>query len=598
MTQTLGQLLVNDILPKDMQVSGPVTKKDLDQKLYTLARQDTVDAARRIEKLRQLGHELATTEGISATLDDITPDYALQKKMLGPVLRQMQQTDNQEKRQDILREAQPRVVDASKSHAGSFGTMVRSGARGRPVQLSKNLLAPVMALTGTGDPVPWLVHHNYAQGLRASEAWATHVETRNNQIDTRLSVTEPGDIGKILVNNMADQLVTSEDCGTNNGVMMNIDSNDVADRYLAKSVAGFPHNTLITPQVITKIKDRGEDNIIVRSPMTCEAHTGVCKKCYGLNEFGKLHPIGTNVGIRSAQALSEPLTQFALSSKHGIRTSPQDKSIAQGHKGLRQLLDIPESFSHSATVAPIDGQVSHIEKAPQGGFLIHIDQEQVYTPPDRPPTVKPGQNVIAGDVLSSGTANPAEIVLHKGLGVGRQYLTDQLHGIYKRQGLDIDRRHVELLTKSHLNRVRIDDDPSNTYYPGEIVQYNSLLGHLRENAKEKSLKDASGDILASNQLHFTAGTRLTPDVIDNLRQAGIKKVLVPEDSIKITPIMRPITRNPLLNPDWLARLGHRYLQESLLQGAHFGEKAKIHGTHPVPALAYGAEFGQGRDGEY
>jgi DNA-directed RNA polymerase subunit beta' len=596
-TQTLGQLLVNSILPSDMQVSGPVTKKDLDQKLYTLARQDTADAARRIEKLRQLGHELATTEGISATLDDITPDYALQKKMLGPVLRQMQQTDDPERRQKILAETQPRVVDASRSHSGSFGTMVRSGARGRPVQLSKNILAPVMALTGTGDPVPWLVHHNYAQGLRASEAWATHVETRNNQIDTRLSVTEPGDIGKILVNNMADQLVTSEDCGTSNGIMLGINSGDVIDRYLAKSTAGFPANTLLTPQVLTRIKKQ-EDSVIVRSPMTCEAHTGVCKKCYGLNEFGKAHPIGTNVGIRSAQALSEPLTQFALSSKHGIRTSPQDKSIAQGHKGLRQLLDIPESFTHTAAIAPIDGQVDKIEKAPQGGHLIFIGQEQIYTPPDRPPTVKPGQRVTAGDVLSIGTANPAAIVKYKGLGTGRQYLTDQLQGIYKRQGLDIDRRHLELLTKSHLNRVRIDDDPSNTYYPGEIVQYNSLLGHLRENAKEKSLKDASGDILASNKLHFTAGTRLTPEVTASLSQAGIKNVLVTGNDLKITPLMRPITRNPLLNPDWLARLGHRYLQESLLQGAHFGEKSKIHSTHPIPALAYGAEFGQGRDGEY
>lgn len=598
MVQTLGQLLVNNILPGSMQAKAPLTKKNLDQRLYELARQNTPDAARKIEKLRALGHELSTTEGISATLDDIAPDQNLKNEFLRPALKQIAKIEDPGERRALLAKLQPQVIDAAAGHPGSFSMMVRSGARGKPVQLAKNVAAPVMSLQASGDPTPWLIHHSYAEGLRNSEAWATHGETRNNQIATRLSVVEPGDIGKILVSNMADQLITTEDCGTQNGIMVSVEDGNAADRYLAREEGKFSRNTLLTPQALSQMRKNGLKNILVRSPMTCEAHQGICQRCYGLNEYGKSHSIGTNVGIRSAQALSEPLTQFALSAKHGIRSTTTDKTMVQGHKGLRQLLDVPATFANKAALAPIDGTVDKVEKAPQGGHTIYVGQTGVYTPPGYPPIVKPGQRVIAGDQLTEGVPNPAEVVALAGLGIGRRQLVDQLQQVYKQQGRDLDRRHIELLTKSQLNRVRVDEDPSEKYYPGEVVEYNEFMRGLQEDAENVPLSKAEGRTLASNYLHYTAGTRLTPPVVNALKEAGVKDVQVPDRDIKITALMRPASRNPLLNPDWLARLGHRYLQESIMKGVHFGETSKLHGTHPVPALAYGAEFGEGEPGQY
>jgi DNA-directed RNA polymerase subunit beta' len=477
--------------------------------------------------------------------------------------------------------------------------MVRSGARGKPVQLSKTLAAPIMALQHSGEPVPWMIPRSYAEGLRTSEMWATNTETRNNQIDTRLAVTEPGDMGKILVNNLADQLVTRGDCGTTNGIMMATDDPQTVDRFLAQTAGGLPAGTQISPQALTRLRGKKINKIMVRSPMTCEIQTGVCQKCYGLSERGKVQRIGTNVGIRTAQALAEPLTQFALSAKHGVRTTLKDKNTVSGHKGLRQMLDVPESFAHKAALAPSDGEVTNIQPAPQGGMFISIgDDQQVYTPPGYDPIVKRGQTVYAGDTLTRGTPNPAEVVMHKGLGAGRQYLVNQIQSIYKNQGLDIDRRHIELLTKAHLNRVRIDFDPQNRFTPGDLIDHNKLMGMLRADAEEMPLRHTTGKMLAENKLQYTAGTRMTPEVIEELRNAGIRSVPIATSPPEMTPTMKPIVRNPLLNPDWLARLGHRFIESSILQGAHFGEKSNIHGPHPVPAIAYGAELGEGQDGNY
>lgn len=598
MSFTLGQMLINDILPKGMEINGPVTKKDLNSRMLDLAKSDTPDAARRIDALRRLGHELSTTTGVSATLDDITPDYASRDRIVKPALHRLQGMEDTDARRMLIKDTQQELMEATKANKGSFGMMVRSGARGKPVQLMKTVAAPVMALTHTGEPVPWLIPRSWSEGLRTSEAWATHVETRNNQIDTRLAVTEPGDMGKILVNNMADQLVTTDDCGTRNGVMMGIEDPQTADRFLARGEGGFPKDTVTAPRMLTKLKAKGIKAVMVRSPMTCESKSGVCQKCFGLNQAGRTHEIGTNVGIRSAQALAEPLTQFALSAKHGVRSTVDDAAKVQGHKGFRQLLDIPQTFANKAGVAPEDGIITRIEKAPQGGHFIYVGESQMYTAPGYAPTVKENQHVLAGDVLTKGIANPSDIVKHKGLGAGRQYLVEQIQGLYKNQGVNIDRRHLELLTKAHLNRVRVDHDPSGRFFPGEPVEYNKFISSLQDDAEDMSLDKAAGKTLGGNSLHFTAGTRITPDVIAALKEARVKTVPVIHNMPQVTPIMRPIVRNPLLNPDWIARLGHRYLTESLLQGAHFGEKSDIHGQHPIPAIAYGAEFGNGPGGNY
>jgi hypothetical protein len=301
--------------------------------------------------------------------------------------------------------------------------------------------------------------------------------------------------------------------------------------------------------------------------------------------------------------MSEPLTQFSLNAKHGgrIDTGQDRGKRPEGIKGVRQMLEIPRSFMHKATLAEHDGQVARIDGAPQGGRYVWVGETRHYVPPNLEVTAHVGQKVEAGDQLSDGVPKPDEVVRHKGLGEGRRYLVDALHAIYKGAGADIDKRHVETLAKSVLNHVYVadtSDEHDHALLKGDVVDYNRLQAELAKGARELPVDEAIGETLAQNALHFTAGTRVTPTVRDALRRQAITHVRVAPQAPLLEPLMRPASRTPLLNPDWMARLAHRYLSESLLAGAHRGDQSELHGYSPIPAYAAGSEFGHGAEARY
>jgi hypothetical protein len=271
----------------------------------------------------------------------------------------------------------------------------------------------------------------------------------------------------------------------------------------------------------------------------------------------------------------------------------------EGIKGVRQFLEIPTSFLHKAVLAEHDGKITRVDTAPQGGVYVSVDDARHYVPPDQTVLVSPGQPVFAGDALSDGVPRPDEVVRHKGLGEGRRYLVDALHDVYRRSGADIDKRHLETLARSVLSHVQIvDPGPEDSFMKGDVVDHNRFKAALARTRRTLPSGDAVGETLARDTLHFTAGTRVTPTVSATLIRRGIQDVEVVDHGPMAIPFMRPASRTPLLNPDWMARLGHRYLKETLLAGAHRGDESDIHGYSPVPAYAAGTSFGLGQEGRY
>jgi len=599
MAQTLGQLLINGVLPEGYKSTDPLTKSALTKKLIAIGKQQPDKYVEVVSRLKQIGDKLSTLEGVSVGLDDCAPYYEKRDAIMRPALEAFKKAESQSDREKIILDVQDKMLAHTKEHPGTMTGMALSGARGNIPQLMKTVASPVAAVDAKGVLTPWLISHSYSEGLSPAEYWVTGNEARINTVKSSTSVAEPGDLSKIMINSMYSLVITQDDCGTKNGIPMSTSDGHVVGRYIARDIEGHKRNELVTLGLISKLRNNHAE-IFVRSPLTCEAHEGVCRKCQGLDEKGQPHNIGVNVGVRAAQALSEPLTQFSLNAKHGVRLLKGTSKMPEGLQGVRQLIEVPQSFFHKATLSEVPGSVEKIIPAPHGGHYVYIGGVEHYISPLLQILVHVGQKVEAGDVLSEGIPKPDEVVRHKGLGAGRQYLADALHAVYKGQAGDLDKRHFELLARAELNHVRVLDhsDKHPELLRGDIVPYPTYKNAIAVHTKTLPLDKAEGHLLGKETMHFTVGTPLTASVLNTLRSHGYKTVDIAEDAPRVEFIMKPMTRNPLLNPDWMARLAHRYLKDSLLKGVHFGDVTDFHGANPVPAYAYGAEFGSGSDGKY
>lgn len=602
MPTTVGHFLLNDVLPDTHKVTGAVTNRQLHDHLVGLARSNPDLYVHTVTRLKRRGDEIATLEGISVGLDDITPDYAARDAVLGPLADKVVAETDPKKRTQLVIEAQQKIIELTKRHPGSMTQMALSGARGNIPQLMKIVASPLAANDDKHGVNPFVIRRSYAEGLSPAEYWTTTPEARANNVASVVSVSQPGEMAKLLVANMVNKVVSSPDCGTHNGVLMKVTDVHALDRFLAREEHGLPRNTLITPQVVQKFRAANDPDFLVRSPMTCAAPHGVCQKCQGLNEKGQIHQIGTNVGVRAAHAMAEPLTQMALSSKHSVLTIKEKKPELQGLKGVRQLLEIPKAFRHEAVLAPHAGTVQKIEKAPQGGTYIYLtgDKQPLYAASELTVTATIGQHVEAGDALTNGVPHPAKVVGLKGLGAGRQYFVNALHKIYQDTGLNLDKRHLELLAKSELNHVRLlDHDESHPeFLKGDVLNYNAFREAYAKDTETVPLEQAVGRRLGQELFHHTLGTPVTRALVKEFAARGVREVRVAKNLPRVEFVMKPVAMNPLLDKDWLGRMAHRYLKDSVHDAVHFGEESDLHGLHPIPAYAYGAELRHGPGGTY
>lgn len=592
-----GRFLINQHLPERYKIKGPVTKGAFKKAMMDFAKTNPEGFADAIHKVTREGDKIATMEGLTIGLDDITPEYTKRQKLLAPYKTRLQAAVSDDKKKDVLMAAHEDLVKLTQGHPGEMTLQVASGARGNAVQYNNLVGAVGYVRDFDGKPIPWLIEKTYSEGLKPADYWATTGQSMKDLIATQTAVSEPGELAKKLVANMADLVITEEDCHTTNGIEVDANSSDAVDRYLARGVGSFKYNTLVTPQnqaELSKVSPR----VLVRSPMTCEAVDGVCQHCQGLNERGALHKKGINVGIRAAQAMAEPLTQFALNAKHGGRTAKSDKQQVQGIKGFRQLIETPETFPNRAILSEVDGPVTQVEEAPQGGYFVTVGTHKHYVEPGLNVIVKKGAHVDKGELLSEGVVRPTDITRLQGLDAGRRYMVGALNGVFKGQGMSLDQRHYELLAKGVMNHALITDDNSPHFIKGDVVSYNNLRKTLREDTRLLPIKNAIGETLGIGYPGFAAGTRVTPDVISKLAQQGVGSVLVSPRAPGVEFVTKSATQAPKDHPDWLARMAHQGLSRSIMRAATMGEKSDIHGTHPVPAYTYGAEFGEGEDGRY
>lgn len=606
---TVGQLLVNQALPADLRRSDRVLSGDeLTNLLSEVGRRDP-DLYREVsKKLMDLGREHAFLNGTTLSIEDLRRGKRLRQEVMPTLrageaaIRRNKALSETERRaalgalyDDVHQALVKHTMDTAVAENNPFGLQVLSKARGNPIQLASVLSTPGAFRDAKGKSLGLFVDRSYGEGLRPHEYYAAAFGARQSVISTKFATRDAGDLGKQMTNAAMRLRVVEEDCGTSNGLPVPVDDADNQGALLARPAYGYVRNAPIDTKFIKANKDGKQREILVRSPITCASQNGVCKMCTGLRETGKLPEIGQAIGIQATSSLGERIAQGALNVKHSGGQKGKQQTYA-GFPVIDQLAQMPENFNHGAAVAPRDGRVTKIEPAPQGGTNIFIDDEVAYTLPQLEPTVKVGDEVEAGDQLSTGILNPADVVRHKGLGEGRRYFATRFAQAFKDSGLKATRRNTEVLARAFLDNVEIDgQDGAGDFLPGDVVRYSALANSYvpRATAKPLPLKDAVGKYMEEPMLHHTIGTRITKKVAEQLSRYGYSQAIVDDNEPDFSPLPVRMQTAAETEPDWMAKLQGTYLKSNLTEDAQRGAQSDIHGYHPTPAVAYGIEFGKG-----
>ena len=439
----------------------------------------------------------------------------------------------------------------------------------------------------------------YAKTVDIEVTHHSHMFVLANGLIVGNSTRDAGDLGKQFNQASMRMVVTKDDCGTAYGMPAPLDSADTRGTVLSRQMGKYPPGTVLTKEVLSDIKEEtGSDEVVVRSPITCGMGAGVCSHCAGVREGNKLPAVGEHIGINAASALAERIAQGSLNTKHsGGQTQGDGSQVYAGFDVIRNLFQVPKHFPHAAAIADVDGKVDSVEEAPQGGWNIDISGNKHYVSPDLNVSVKPGDIVEAGDQLSSGIANPADIIKHKGLGEGRRYFAERATQAFRESGYAMNKRNMEVLTRALLDSAVVEDpDSGSEYLPGDVVSYSSLAHRYkpREGSSLLDLNQAHGKYLEEPVMHYTIGTRITPSVTKQLQKFGYQSAVVNDREPGFRPQMIGLRRVPQQEKDWMAQLGSSHLQKNLLENTHRGAQSDFMGGHPVPAVAHGKEIGKAK----
>ena len=558
-----------------------------------------------VETLRNIGKVAAD----AATYYGGTGSVALKDFKLSPKINKMRE-EHRRKIQKIIQSSLPdkekkdavikymlpemkKVQDAlsDMDPNNSFVKQLQTGARGKPAQVMQMLYGDMIVTDSKGRPIPIASLVGYGDGAGTKEYWAGSYGSRMGYTAVQFGTADSGYFGKLLTQGAHRVVVTENDCGAvDTGIKTKgADPHNIGS-VLIRPVAGFESGHVIEKGDLSKLR---KEDVYVRSTTTCQAEEGVCSKCSGHRENGDFPPIGTAVGVTSARAVAEPTTQMALSVKHSGGVAGQDDKKLGGFKEISQFVNVPKNFQGGATLAQHTGNVTRIEKAPQGGQYVIIANEKHYIPQGVKLAIKQGQKVEAGDILSEGIPNPAEVVQFKGIGEGRRYFVDKYTELLQANGAGNHRRNIEALARGLINRVRITKPGGyEGNYMDDVVPYDRLArGYKpRSGFKVKTPIASKGLYLEKPTLHYTIGTKITGNVAKNLSNAGIKSIVVHGEQPPFEPVMPRVMDLPVTDPDWKVRLGGFNLKKSFVDAATRGAVSNTGDTSYIPSVIEGKKI--------
>ncbi len=511
---SVGRIIFNQGIPQDLgfidrkedpfqyEISFPVMKKSMGNIIERVIRtHGLTESAEVIDYIKALGFKYSTLAGITFSMSDVQVPgrkKGLLKEADSKIENIRKQyarglITNDERYGEVIKvweDTTNKVSDAMEDNFDELNPiymMVKSGARGNMSQLRQIAGMRGLMASTTGKAVEIPIKSSFAEGLDALEYFISAHGARKGLSDTALRTADSGYLTRRLVDVSQDIIVREHDCGTNDGIII-YDIKDgqqviekMQERLLGRFVVEDVYhpetkelivdtNTMITEKIADEIVAAGIERLKVRSVLGCRSKHGVCQKCYGMGLARRdLVSIGEAIGIIAAQSIGEPGTQLTMRTIHSGGVA----GVADITQGLPRVEELFEARKPKglAIISEIAGKVKIKEtKKKKEVVVTSKDNSKSYTIPfGSKMKVKEGDMVEIGEPLIEGSINPAEILTLKGPEGVYEYLISEVQKVYRNQGVDINDKHIEVIGRQMLKKVRVEDNGDTDMFPGSLI---------------------------------------------------------------------------------------------------------------------------------
>ena len=528
---TVGRIIFNEPIPQDLgyvdrsdpehafdhEIGFQVGKKQLGDIIdRCIQKYGFTISAEVLDNIKALGFKYSTQGAITISIADMTVPDA-KKTLIEATENKVLDIEKQFRRGFITNDERYRLVvdeweQTTKDVTGALQNcldeynpiymMANSGARGSMNQIRQLAGMRGLMANTAGKTIEIPIKANFREGLSVLEYFISSRGARKGLADTALRTADSGYLTRRLVDVSQDVIIREDDCGTHEGVWASaIYEKGQEVQSLAVSIHGrfpavpivdpltgevvFDTDHMLMPEDADVLKAHGIEKVLIRSVLACEAKSGVCAKCYGINlAVGQPVNPGEAVGVIAAQSIGEPGTQLTMRTFHTGGVAGDD--ITQGLPRVEELFEARKP-KKMAILSEINGTVSISETRKNAVFAITVTNEaegdtRVYTVPySAGILVSNGDHVDKGQELTAGALNPHDVLSIRGIDddeFGRQgvrnYLVQEVQKVYRQQGVDINDKHIEVIVRQMMRKVRIEDAGDTKLLSGATVDISEL----------------------------------------------------------------------------------------------------------------------------
>ena len=508
----------------DYEIDFVVSKKNLNKIIGKCINKHGLSrTAELLDYIKATGYKYSTLGAITVSIDDVKVPPE-KKKILSDADKQVEEIYKQYKRglitdderySQVIRiwdKATNDVKDAMKDNFTKENPMFMmsdSGARGNLDQLKQIAGMRGLMASTTGRTVEIPIKSSFREGLDVLEYFISAHGARKGLSDTALRTADSGYLTRRLVDVSQDIIVRDHDCGTVDGIEVTDikDGNQIIEKLQERIIGRYPlrdivnpetkelivdKETMITDDIAEEIVKAGIDKVAVRSVFGCRTKHGVCAKCYGMGLAShKEVEIGDTVGIIAAQSIGEPGTQLTMRTIHSGGVA----GVADITQGLPRVEELFETRKPKgvAILSEIDGVVKISDEKKKREVIVKSKKNsKSYTIPfGSKLCIKNGDEIKAGDQITEGSKNPAEVLAINGPEAVYQYLISEVQKVYRNQGVDINDKHIEVIGRQMIKKVRVEDAGDTGLLSGSLVDVYEFKDRNQE-MEEQGLKPATG----------------------------------------------------------------------------------------------------------